>query len=203
MKRIFIFGVFILLALSLSYASIGVSVAPASGNYNFTLDGGTLNLTIFNTGSNNANYITNVTTLSEMVSVDEPLIEIDANSYKTVSLFLDPTKDIEKNKAYELTVEIFSKPPEGIQVSPKVKTTYTITFTGERTLPWAEKKSVEIPLGSSYEPEHVNSTGISVESPLVIGLRANLLLISLASLAIVILAIFIFKKVKHDSYSSI
>jgi len=142
MKRI---GVLLVISFFLFFnlvanglASVGIAIAPSSGSYKFTLDGGVIDFTVYNSGSEDGIYTIDVSGSAEEFTSTEPLqIPIKSNSYAVFKAIIDPAKEVKPGQAYTLTVT--AKMVSTGNIAIEAKSNVNLLFEGERTKPYVEK----------------------------------------------------------------
>ena len=115
-KCIFIF-LFLLFFFPSVKARVGVGIAPSTGTYNFTLEGGSVHLTIYNTGDTTNTYeIILSGTAANFSYVKPQVLEIGPNSLKSATLFVEPDSSVRSGENYTLkiTVRIKDRGPVSI-----------------------------------------------------------------------------------------
>lgn len=133
-----IFFLFFLLLFNLASASVGIGIAPATGSYEFTLDGGTIEFTIYNTGSEDAVYRGVVSDeAADFTTIEPKESEVKANSYATFTATINPNRNVEAGDIYKLTVTATAA--SGGNMNVEAKSNIDLNFYGERTKPYLEK----------------------------------------------------------------
>jgi hypothetical protein len=128
---------FFFLLLPRAFAKIGIGIAPASGSYNFTLDGGTIDFTVYNTGDSDMNYTLTISgNASNFTTVEPKQIEIKANSYGTFKAIINPTKEVKEGETYTLIAIATALTKGSIGVSAESR--ITVYFEGPRTKPYEQ-----------------------------------------------------------------
>jgi|YelNatPaOPRAMG01_1025707.scaffolds.fasta_scaffold07066_15 hypothetical protein len=138
--KIFNFLLFFLLFFLLlprAFAKIGIGIAPASGSYNFTLDGGAIDFTVYNTGDSDMNYTLTISgNASNFTTVEPKQVEIKAKSYGTFRAIINPTKEVKEGETYTLIAIATALTTGSIGVSAESR--ITIYFEGPRTKPYEQ-----------------------------------------------------------------
>ncbi len=136
-KNFLVFFLLIFLFPSLAYAKIGIGIAPGSGKFNFTLDGGTITFTVYNTGDEAMNYsLTLSENASNFTTIEPKQMEIKANSYGNFIATINPTKEVKEGETYSLIAYATALTTGSIGVSAESR--ITIYFEGARTKPYEQ-----------------------------------------------------------------
>jgi len=119
-------------------ASTGVAISPATGSYNFTLDGGTIDFTVYNTGGDDSTYTVSLSGTAENFTSFEPeRATIKSNSYVVFRVIVDPNKDVKAGETYTLTAT--AKIVSSGNIAVGTESRVNLYFQGERTKPYIEK----------------------------------------------------------------
>ena len=130
---LFLFGI-----IGFSYSSVGVGISPAIEKYNISMDGGKILITVYNGGTEDANFIISLSgELANISSVQKEVV-VHANEYKQIPIYINPQKWVEPNKYYSLIVSARNVPKGKIGIGASVSGRYNIMFYGNRTKPWNE-----------------------------------------------------------------
>lgn len=115
-----VFSAFLYLFLPPGLASIGVAIAPATGFYNFSLGGGEIEFTVYNTGDEDALYLLTIEGNAKNFTYIQPeQAIIKAGSYATFKAIVNPDEKVELNKPYTLIVLAKVASPGMVSVSAK------------------------------------------------------------------------------------
>lgn len=135
--KFLLFFLLIFLLFPRTFGKIGIGIAPASGNYNFTLDGGTIDFTVYNTGDSDMVYTLTISgSASNFTSVEPTQMEIKANSYGTFKATINPTKEVKEGETYTLIASARALTSGSIGVSAESR--ITLYFEGSRTKPYEQ-----------------------------------------------------------------
>ncbi|MGC8812404.1 MAG: hypothetical protein ACP5O8_02345 [Candidatus Aenigmatarchaeota archaeon] len=120
-----------------TFAKIGVGIAPASGSYNFTLDGGFISFSVYNTGDSDMTYSLTISgNASNFTTVEPKQLEIKANSYGTFRAIINPTKEVKEGETYTLIATATALTTGSIGVSAESR--ITLYFEGPRSKPYEQ-----------------------------------------------------------------
>ncbi len=111
---VFVFGM-------ASASSIGVSISPASGEFNISEDGGYMSVTIFNTGEEETMYNVDVLNFNGKYDVEDAPISIEPGDYKEVAIYLEPSSE-----STVLEISVYPDVEGNIKSQPSVKGSYEI-----------------------------------------------------------------------------
>ncbi|MEM7819146.1 MAG: hypothetical protein QW403_03340 [Candidatus Aenigmatarchaeota archaeon] len=135
--KLLLFFLLIFLFFPLTFGKIGIGIAPGSGNYNFTLDGGTIDFTVYNTGDSDMVYTLTLSgNASNFTSVEPTQMEIKANSYGVFKATINPTKEVKEGETYILIASARALTSGSIGVGAESR--ITIYFEGPRTKPYEQ-----------------------------------------------------------------
>ncbi len=142
MKKLFVTSVLILLALlAVAEARVGMAVSPAGGNWEFSRQGGTLQLAFHNLGDQDINVKFSVEQEgAKFVTLDKKEASIKANDFETVILTIRPDSSIEFGKPYPVLVyalPTFTASTQGtaVALSQGIGSSFKINFAATGSAP--------------------------------------------------------------------
>lgn len=129
---LFMFLVFI---VQNGYARIGVGISPASGTFNFTLDGGTVDFTVYNSGDTDMNYTIVLSgTAANFTTIEPAKAEVTSGSYAIFKATINPTSNVKEGETYILIADAKAADTGAIAVGAESR--ISIYLAGERTKPY-------------------------------------------------------------------
>ncbi|MEM7825857.1 MAG: hypothetical protein QW412_03300, partial [Candidatus Aenigmatarchaeota archaeon] len=115
----------------------GIGIAPASGSYNFSLDGGIINFTVYNNGDSDIVYTLKLSgNASNFTTVEPSELEIKANSYGKFRVTVNPTLETKEGESYTLIATAKALTSRNIGVAAESR--IIIYFGSPRTKPYFE-----------------------------------------------------------------